>query len=143
MKYTQKRENNTLTVTFTMDAGEWAEFDKRAYEQNKGKYNVPGFRKGHAPKHVLEQKYGKGLFFEDALYLAAQEYYGQFLDTNKDVEPVARPSIDEKSIKLEDGAEFAVVVTVRPEVKLGQYKGKDFSQEGKRKGRRCRTVQDL
>lgn len=134
MKYTQKRENNTLTVTFKMDATEWADFDKRAYEQNKGKYNVPGFRKGHAPKNVLEQKYGKGLFFEDALYLAAQEYYGQFLDKNKDVEPVARPSIDDKSIKLDDkGATFAVIVTVRPEITLGDYKGLTITQTAPKK----------
>ena len=83
MKYTQKREVNTLTVTFKMDATEWNAFDVKAYEQNKGKYNVPGFRKGHVPKHVLENRYGKGLFFEDALYLAAQEYYTEFLDKNR------------------------------------------------------------
>lgn len=124
MKYTQKREVNTLTVTFSMDAAEWSEFDRRAYDQNKGKYNVPGFRKGHVPKNVLEQRYGRGLFFEDALYLAAQEYYTEFLDKNKKVEPVSRPSIDDKSIKADDkGVTFAVVVTVRPEVKLGAYKG--------------------
>lgn len=124
MKYTQNREVNTLTVTFKMDAAEWAVYDRKAYDQNKGKYNVPGFRKGHVPKNVLEQRYGKGLFFEDALYLAAQEYYTEFLDKNKKVEPVSRPSIDEKSIKADDnGVTFAVVVTVRPEVKLGAYKG--------------------
>ena len=124
MKYTQKREKNTLTVTFKVDSQEFAGFEKRAYEQNKGKYNVPGFRKGHAPKHVLEQRYGKGLFFEDALYICAQEYYSEFLDKNKEVEPVARPSIDDKSLKVEDnGVTFAVVVIVRPEITLGQYKG--------------------
>ena len=53
MKYTQNREVNTLTVTFKMDAAEWAVYDRKAYDQNKGKYNVPGFRKGHVPKHVL------------------------------------------------------------------------------------------
>lgn len=124
MKYTQNREVNTLTITFKMDADEWAAYDRRAYDQNKGKYNVPGFRKGHVPKNVLEQRYGKGLFFEDALYLAAQEYYTEFLDKNKKVEPVSRPSIDDKSIKADEkGVTFAVVVTVRPEVKLGDYKG--------------------
>lgn len=124
MKYTQKRELNTLTVTFKVTPEEWAGFDKRAYEQNKGKYNVPGFRKGHVPKNVLEQRYGKGLFFEDALYIAAQEYYSEFLDKNKKVIPVARPMLDDKSIKMDDkGVTFAVVVTVRPEITLGDYKG--------------------
>lgn len=124
MKYTQKREHNTLTITFKMDKTEWADFDRRAYEQNKGKYNVPGFRKGHVPRNVIEQRYGKGLFFEDALYMAAQEYYSEFLDKNSKVDPVARPTIDDKSIQVDDkGASFAIVVTVRPEVKLGEYKG--------------------
>ncbi|MCH5160280.1 MAG: trigger factor [Clostridiales bacterium] len=123
MKYTQQREKNTLTVTFKMTAEEWAAFDKRAYEQNKGKYNVPGFRKGHVPRNVIESRYGK-VFFEDAVYLAAQEYYSEFLDKNKKVEPVARPTLDEKSVTVnEKGASFAVVVTVRPEIVLGQYKG--------------------
>ena len=124
MKYTQTREKNTLTITFTVPSNEWADFEKRAYEQNKGKYNVPGFRKGHAPKHVIEQRYGKGLFFEEALYLCAQEYYSEFLDTNKEVDPVSRPSLDDKAFKMDDsGVTFAVVVTVRPEITLGQYKG--------------------
>ncbi len=124
MKYTQKREVNTLTITFKADAAEWQEFDKKAYEQNKGKYNVPGFRKGHVPKSVLENRYGKGLFYKDALYLAAQEYYTQFLDKNSKVTPVSRPELEDKSVKIDDkGVTFAVVVTLRPEVTLGEYKG--------------------
>lgn len=124
MKYTQNRVGNTLTISFKTSAEEWAQFDKKAYEQNKGKYSVPGFRKGHVPKHVLEQRYGKGLFFDEALYLAAQEYYGEFLDKNSKVQPVARPEIDDKSIKFEDNAcAFDIVVTLRPEITLGQYKG--------------------
>ncbi len=122
MKYTQKREKNTLTITFKVTPDEWHQFDLRAYEQNKGKYSVPGFRKGHVPKNVLESRYGKGLFFEDALYMCAQEYYSEFLDKNKDVEPVARPSIGEHS-ETDKGVTFTVVVTVKPEFELGQYKG--------------------
>ena len=124
MKYTQTREKNTLTITFKVPTADFAEFDRKAYEQNKGKYNVPGFRKGHVPKNVLENRYGKGLFFEDALYLCAQEYYTEFLDKNKEVEPVARPTLDDKSVNMDDkGLTFAVMVTVRPEITLGQYKG--------------------
>lgn len=124
MKYTQNRVGNTLTVNFKMDAEEWKAFDKRAYEQNKGKYNVPGFRKEHVPKSVLENRYGKGLFAEDALYLAAQEYYSEFLDKNSKVQPVARPELNEKTVKIEDsGVSFDIVVTLRPEITLGQYKG--------------------
>ena len=124
MKYTSKREKNTLTVAFKVTTEEWNSFDQKAYEQNKGKYNVPGFRKGHVPKNVLENRYGKGLFFEDALYLAAQEYYNQYLDKNKKVEPVARPALDEKTVKVDEkGVSFSIVVDVYPEFELGQYKG--------------------
>lgn len=123
MKYTQNREENTLTVSFKCDSAEWAAFDQKAYEQNKGKYSVPGFRKGHVPRHVIESRYGK-VFFEDALYLAAQEYYTRFLDKNSSVQPVSRPQLDEQSIKVnEKSVAFSVVVTVRPEFTLGQYKG--------------------
>lgn len=123
MKYTQNREENTLTVSFKCDSAEWATFDQKAYEQNKGKYSVPGFRKGHVPRHVIESRYGK-VFFEDALYLAAQEYYTRFLDKNSSVQPVSRPQLDEQSIKVnEKSVAFSVVVTVRPEFTLGQYKG--------------------
>lgn len=123
MKYTQKREKNTLTVTFKVTQEEWAGFDTRAYEQNRHKYSVPGFRKGHVPKNVLESRYGRGLFLEDALYMCAQEYYNLFLDKNKEVTPVSRPTIDDKSVKFENGVTFAVVVAVRPEITLGAYKG--------------------
>lgn len=124
MKVTQKKDGYRLTITFKMDTTEWADFDRKAYEQNKGKYSVPGFRKGHVPKNVLENRYGKGLFFEDALYLAAQEYYTAFLEKNKKVEPVARPEIDDKSIKMDDnGVAFAINVIVKPDVKIGDYKG--------------------
>ncbi len=124
MKYTTKREENTLKITFSMTSEEWSAFDQKAYEQNKGKYNIPGFRKGHVPKRVIENNYGKGVFFEDALYLSAQEYFTQYLDKNSKVEIVARPTIDPQSVKIDEkGTSYVVLVTVRPEVKLGDYKG--------------------
>ena len=124
MKYVTEKNNSQLTITFKVSATEWEQAMQKAYEQNKGKYNVPGFRKGHTPRRVLENMYGKGLFFEDALYICAQEYYSEFLDKNRDVQPVARPVIDENSIKAtEKTTTFAVKVVVRPDVELGQYTG--------------------
>lgn len=124
MKYVTEKNNSQLTITFKASATEWEQAMQKAYEQNKGKYNVPGFRKGHTPRRVLENMYGKGLFFEDALYICAQEYYSEFLDKNRDVQPVARPVIDENSIKAtEKTTTFAVKVVVRPDAELGQYTG--------------------
>lgn len=124
MKYKTSTKEGKLHIAFTVTAEEWATFEDKAYQENKGKYNVQGFRKGHAPRKVIETNYGTGIFFEDALYMAASEYYGAYLDKNKSVEPVARPTIDEKSIKSDDkGVSFTVVTVVKPDVELGEYKG--------------------
>ncbi|MCM1043232.1 MAG: trigger factor [Corallococcus sp.] len=124
MKYTVEKKESKLTVKFVLKSEEWEDFLQKAYEHNKGKYNVPGFRKGHVPRKVLENTYGKSLFIEDALYDAASEYYKEFLDKNKEVEPVARPSIDEESIAITDkDTKFSVSVVVKPEIILGDYKG--------------------
>lgn len=124
MKYTVEKKEGKLFINFTVKNEEWETFVQKAYEQNKGKYNVPGFRKGHVPRRVLENTYGKGIFFEDALYASATEYYGQYLDKNKSVVPVARPVLDESSVKVDDkGVKYSVVVVVKPDVVLGQYKG--------------------
>ncbi len=124
MKYKTSTKEGKLHIAFTVTPEEWAVFDAKSYQENKGKYSVPGFRKGHVPRKVIESNYGAGIFFEDALYMAASEYYGNYLDKNKKVEPVARPMIDDKSIKSDDkGVSFTVVTVVKPDVELGEYKG--------------------
>lgn len=124
MKYKQNKEGSTITVACKLNAEEWNSYLQKAYEQNKGKYGLPGFRKGHIPRNILENRYGKTLFFEDALYTAAQEYYNDFLDKNSKVQPILRPQLDESSFKAdENGAEFSIIVSLYPEVTLGQYKG--------------------
>ncbi len=124
MKFKTSTKDGKLHIAFTVTPEEWTTFENKAYQENKGKYSVPGFRKGHVPRKVIESNYGEGIFFEDALYMAASEYYGEYLDKNKKVEPVARPMIDEKSIKNDDkGVSFTVVTVVKPDVELGEYKG--------------------
>ena len=124
MKYTVEKKEGKLFINFTVKNEEWETFVQKAYEQTKGKYHVPGFRKGHVPRRVLENTYGKGIFFEDALYASATEYYGQYLDKNKSVVPVARPVLDESSVKVDEkGVKYSVVVVVKPDVVLGEYKG--------------------
>lgn len=129
MKYTIDKKESRLFVTFSQTPSEWEVFMQKAYEQNKNKYSVQGFRKGHAPRKILEQNYGKDLFFEDAIYLSASEYYGEFLDKNKDVLPIARPRIDD-SVKADDkGVQFTIVIVVKPEVVLGEYKNLKIKKE--------------
>ncbi len=123
MNYTTSTIDKKLHINFSFTAEEWENLMNKAYNQNKGKYNAPGFRKGHVPRKVLENNYGAGLFFEDALYLSANEGYGKYLEENKEVIPVASPAIDEKSIKSEgNGVSYDIVIVVKPDVTLGEYK---------------------
>jgi trigger factor len=123
MNYTYEKLKNQVKFTITLTAEEWAQANEQAYNQNKGKYSVQGFRKGHVPKKILENIYGKGVFFEEAFNIALPKYYGEVLDKEKDIYPVDQPEIDIKDLDKNGGIEFTALVTVKPEVKLGDYKG--------------------
>ena len=130
MKYTVEKKQSYVHVRFSCNATEWEAFMEKAYQQNKGKYAVQGFRKGHAPRKVLEKSYGKDLFFEDALYLCANEYFQQYLEKNKDIHLVGHPHIDDSiDYKEGKGLKLTLVFPVKPEVELGQYKGLQVKKE--------------
>ena len=81
MKYkVETSEKSTVTIKITFDKQEWEEANLKAYQQTKHRYSVNGFRKGKAPKHVIELNYGKGVFFEDALNHLYSEHYYAILD---------------------------------------------------------------
>lgn len=128
MKYTfEKAEKSTVKINITLNAQEWAEAQLNAYQKTKNKFSVPGFRKGHVPKHIIEKQYGAGVFFEEAINLAFPKYYFDILDKEPTIEAIDRPELeigglDEKSITL------IAVVPVKPEVKLGEYKGIKFDK---------------
>ena len=68
MKYDLlKKEDGVVVATIQLDSKEWSESVEKAYQKNKAKYNVQGFRKGHAPRNVIEKTYGQGVFMQDAL----------------------------------------------------------------------------
>ena len=123
MKYTTAQgEKSTVKITITLTAKEWADMQDKAYEKTKGKYQIPGFRKGHVPKAIIEQHYGKGAFYEDGINEAFGKYYYDILEKEPAIEPIDRPdvSIDKLS---EKGLTMIAVVPVKPDVKLGDYKG--------------------
>ena len=123
MKYTfEKTEKSTVTVTIKLTEKEWNEAINLAYEKSKGKFSLPGFRKGKVPKHLIESTYGKGVFYEDAINQAFPKYYGEFLDKETTVEPVGSPELDIKDIS-DKGITMVAVIPVKPEVALGEYKG--------------------
>lgn len=123
MEYTQEKLKNQVKFTITLTAQEWEEANEQAYRKNKGKYALQGFRKGHVPKKVLENIYGKGVFFEEAFNIALPKYYGEVLDKEQEVFPVESPEVDIKDVSDNGGVTFTALVTVKPEVKLGEYKG--------------------
>lgn len=123
MKYTVKpAEKSIVKIAITLDSKEWATAQTEAYSKIKGKFSVPGFRKGKAPKNVIEQMYGKGVFYEEAINTSFSKYYFDVLDKEPTIEPIDRPEIEID--KLDDkGITMIAVVPVKPEVTLGEYKG--------------------
>lgn len=123
MKYTVKQKaENQKEIKITLTSAEWEAENEKAYQANKGKYSLQGFRKGHVPRKVLENVYGAGVFFEEAFNEAFPKYYGEVLDKEKDLFPVDRPDIDIDKID-EKGIVFSAVVTTKPEVTVTEYKG--------------------
>ena len=122
MKYTVNKEKSEVTLKFQTTEDEWKNAEIKAYQETKGKYKVPGFRQGHAPKHMIESFYGAGVFADDAMDVLIQQGYEQFMDENKEIVPIDRPSA---GIDKFDGKTlgFSLTFPVTPEVKLGEYKG--------------------
>ena len=124
MKYDiQPSEKSTIKITITFDKAEWDEANQKAYMQTRGRFAVNGFRKGKAPKHVIELNYGKAVFYEDALNNLYSDHYYDILEKEKDnYTVVGQPELSVEDIS-ENGAILVAVAPVKPEVKLGDYKG--------------------
>lgn len=121
MKYEVEKQKGAVKATFTLTDAEWQDELTAAYNRTKGKFNVPGFRKGHAPRKMIEAMYGAGAFFDDAFDYAFRKAYTEFVSKEEDVHPVDEPKVD--FVPTETGLSFSATVTVKPEVKLGDYKG--------------------
>ncbi len=115
-------EKNMAKLTVTVDAAELDKAITKAYNKQKNSISVPGFRKGKVPQAMIEKMYGTEIFYEDAANSIMQETYPQAYD-EVDIEIVSQPQID--ITQLEKGKEFiyTATVAVKPEVKLGKYKG--------------------
>jgi trigger factor len=124
MKYTTApAEKSTVKVTITFTASEWNQAIDKAYVKTRGKYTVPGFRKGKAPKPVLENYYGKGVFFEEALNTLYAENYPVILEKEKDnFTAVGDPSLDVENLSEEEVV-LTAVIPVKPEVTIEKYTG--------------------
>ena len=118
----EKLEGNKYEIKIDLSKDEFEKFIEEAYETSKDKFSVQGFRKGKAPRKVIEKNYGANIFVDDALDLAFNRLYGQALDEHREIDPISSPEI--KLDKFDDtGLTITAVVENMPEVKLGAYTG--------------------
>lgn len=128
MKYDLlKKENGVVEANIQLDAQEWSDSVEKAYQKNKSKYSIPGFRKGHAPRNVIEKTYGAGVFIQDALDDVFYMVYSQILKEHEEVQPYEAPKLDVKKID-EKGLEISLTIPCLPEFNLGEYKGLEFTK---------------
>ena len=115
-------EKNTAKLTIEVPAEKFEEAVQHSYNKNKGKFNIPGFRKGKAPFNMIKKMYGVGVFYEDAVDEVIDASYP---DAAKEsgLEIVSRPSISIEEIEEGKAFVYTAVVAVKPEVTLGEYKG--------------------
>lgn len=121
---TAPAEKSTVKVTITYSKEEWDNAINKAYTRTRGKYSVPGFRKGKVPKPVLENFYGKGVFFDEAFNILFSESYPDIIEKEKaNFTAVGDPSLSVDDISEDKGVTLVASVPVKPDVEIGAYKG--------------------
>ena len=128
VKNVEKKENNTAVFQVESDAAEFEAAVNGAYLKNKASIYIPGFRKGKAPRAVVEGMYGKDVFYQDALDELAPKAFEQGVKESE-LRFVGAPSISDVNVTDERTAVFSFTVTLYPEVTLGQYKGIEATRE--------------
>ena len=122
LKNVEKKEKNTAAFVVESDAAEFAKAVNDAYLKNRSSISIPGFRKGKAPRAVIEGMYGPEVFYQDAMDELAPEAYS-FGVKEADLKIVGAPSISDVNITDDKNVVYTFAVTLYPEVTLGQYKG--------------------
>lgn len=117
-----KKEKNVVSIEFSVSSENFEKAVQQAYLKLRGKIAINGFRKGKAPRRIIEKTYGKEVFFDDAMDIVLSEEYPLAVK-ELELSPINRPQVDVK--EMEDGKEvvFTADVEVVPEVELGKYKG--------------------
>ncbi len=121
IRNTDTQTKNWVTLTIEVGADEFEQAQTKAFQKNVGRINVPGFRKGKAPRKIIERMYGENVFFEDAVGIAYPAAYAEALEQSG-VEPVDQADINILEI-TSDGFSFEAKIPIKPELTMGQYKG--------------------
>jgi len=124
----EKLEKNMAKLTIEVSAEDFEAALQKAYLKNKGKISLPGFRKGKAPRKMIEKMYGAGIFYEDAVNALIPEKYAEEAD-NCDLEIVSQPKIDVVQVEAGKPMIFTAEVALKPEVTLGAYKGIEVEKQ--------------
>ena len=121
VKSCEKIEKSQVVLTIEVGAPEFEAAIEKAYRKVRNQVNVPGFRKGKAPRKMIESLYGVGVFYDEAINIAMPEAYAAAVESEK-LEVVGYPEVELLDVG-KDGFSFKATVPVYPEVTLGQYKG--------------------
>ena len=123
----EKLDGSMAKLTITVPAEEFTKAITSAYNKQKGKFSVPGFRKGKVPQAFIEKMYGAAIFYEDAANQLINEYYPKELE-NCEEEMTSNPEIDVTQIEKGKDFIFTATVAVKPEIKIGDYKGVEIEK---------------
>ena len=123
----EKLDGSMAKLTITVPAEEFTKAITSAYNKQKSKFSVPGFRKGKVPQAFIEKMYGAAIFYEDAANQLINEYYPKELE-NCEEEITSNPEIDVTQIEKGNDFIFTATVAVKPEIKIGDYKGVEIEK---------------
>lgn len=121
IKSNEKKENSAIELVIEVGAAEFQAAIDKVYNRQKMKINIPGFRKGKAPRKMVEKMYGAEIFYEDAISLAYPSAYEDALEETG-IKPVAYPQLEVLDVSA-DGFTFKATITIKPEATVKEYKG--------------------
>lgn len=124
----EKKEKNTVDFKFEISVEAFEEGMKKSFAKNSKYFNIPGFRKGKAPRKIVEKMYGEEVLYDDAVNFACPEAYDKAVEELA-LEPVSRPEIDIETLEKGKPVVLKATVTVKPEVTLGEYKGIEIEKK--------------
>ncbi len=118
----EKISGNQYKITFEVPSADFDAAMQQSYQKNRGRINVPGFRKGKAPRRLIENMYGESIFYDDAFDLIFPDLYEEAVKA-EDLFPVDQPNVSVDQIASGQDLKFTATVYVKPDVTLGEYKG--------------------